>query len=716
MPTNKIARSDALLHCLVTFTKLYHTPFSAEALSEGLPTKQGASTAELFSIDHSNSNFSRAAKRAGLISTLIKRDITSISPMILPCILILKGDSACILESIDIQKQKAKIIYADIPDGEEWIDLNVLKANYLGFAFFLKKKHSYSDTRRQSMINHNDHWFWGTLQHSKTIYRDVLFASILINLFILSAPLFTMNIYDRVVPNGATETLWVLSIGIMIVFAFDTVLKFLRTYFLEIAGKKSDVIMSSILFEKAMSLNMANRPKSVGSFANNLKEFEAIRAFFTSSTIAAFIDLPFVVIFLTVTYLLSGVIVMVPIVIISLIIFYGMIIRHPLQESIESTYEAAAAKNSVLIESLNNMEAIKSMGSGGHAQFRWEETTGDIAEKGLKSRLLSHSVSTVSAFLTQINTVVVLIIGVYLISDQQLTMGGLVAAVILSSRAIAPMGQVAALLVNFEESKTAFTNLNSIMQLPSERPEGKQFINFPSIQGKIIFRDVFFTYPEESNPSLNGVSFTVEPGERVGIIGRNGSGKTTIGKLILNLYQPDKGSVMIDDIDIRQIDPADLRHQISYVPQETSLFQGTLRSNIVYKKPNASDENILRASNIGLIDQFVNRHPLGFDMPIGEQGYGLSGGQKQSVSIARAFIEETPIILMDEPSNSLDNAAEQMLMTKLQDATKDKTTIIITHRTSLMSLVDRLILLDEGKIIMDGPKDNVIAALQKGKE
>lgn len=711
---NKRNHPDPLLDCLVTFTKLYHDPYSAEALTEGLPVTDGTSTAELFSLEHSKSNFSRAAKRAGLTSTLIQRELDAISSMVLPCILILKDNNACILEEIDHLRHKAKIIHADIPGGEEWLDLEVLNEQYLGFAFFLKKERRYDPSRQELLKHDGTHWFWGTLKRSTSIYRDVLIASVVINLFILAAPLFTMNIYDRVVPNNATETLWVLSIGIVIVYAFDMLLKFLRTYFLEIAGKKSDVIMSSLLFEKVMNLNMAHRPKSVGSFASNLKQFETIRSFFTSSTVAALIDLPFVVIFLIVTYLIADGVVLVPVIIIALILMYSLIIRKPLQRSVESTYEAAAAKNSVLIEALSNLEAIKTMGASGHAQFHWEETTGDIAEKGLKSRIFSNSITTVTAFLIQINTVAVLIMGVYLIAEMELTMGGLVAAVILSSRAIAPMGQVAALLVNFEESKTALDNLNQIMDLPVERPEGKRFIHIPSFQGKITFKDVFFTYPDESHPTLKGVSFTINPGERVGIIGRNGSGKTTIEKLILNLYRPDSGSIVIDDIDIGQIDPADLRKQIAYVPQEVTLFRGTLRSNIVYKKPNVCDEKILNAAYIGLIDLFVNHHPLGYDMPVGEQGYGLSGGQKQSISIARAFIEESPIVLMDEPSNSLDNAAEQLLISRLREATAHKTTVIITHRTSLMSLVDRLIVIDEGKVIMDGPKERVLDTLQKG--
>lgn len=711
---SKNHRTDPLLECLVIFTKLLHDPYSAEALTQGLPVEDGAATPELFSLDHSKSNFSRAAKRAGLTSKLVQRDLKEIPSMVLPCILVLHDKGACILEEFDRTTNRAKVIHPEVPDGETWIDIDELDEHYLGFTFFLKKEHRYERSGQKLVQAHDQHWFWGTLMRSKSIYRDVLLASVLINLFVIAAPLFTMNVYDRVVPNNATETMWVLATGIIVVYFFDMVLKFLRTYFLEIAGKKSDVIMSSMLFEKVMNLKMAYKPASVGSFASNMREFESIRNFFTASTVSTLIDLPFIVIFLTVTYLIAGAIIIIPLIIMALILIYSLSLRKPLQQSIESTYEAAAAKNSVLIETLNNLEAIKTMGASGHAQYHWEETTGDIAEKGLKSRVLSNSITTVTSFLVQMNTVAVLIMGVYMIEAMDLTMGGLIAAVILTSRAIAPMGQVASLLANYEQSKTALENLDRIMELPVERPEGKRFIHRANLQGKITFSNVAFTYPNQSKSTLNGVSFTINPGERVGIIGRIGSGKSTIEKLIVNLYQPDNGSISIDDIDISQIDPADLRKRISYVPQDVTLFRGTLRENIIYKKPNVTDEKILKASHIGLVDQFVNQHPMGYDMPIGEQGYGLSGGQKQSVSIARAFIEDAPIILLDEPSNSMDNSTEQLLLERLKDVTRDKTTILITHKTSLMALVDRLILIDEGKVVMDGPKADVLEALKKG--
>ncbi len=707
----KRTTNDPLLDCLVTFTALYHEPHSAESLVDGLPTEEGYGFAKLYSTDEESSNFSRAAQRAGLISKVVAKELDEISNLMLPCIITLKNNSACILESIDEEHQKAKVIYPDLPDSEEWISLERLKENYLGFAFLLKKKYSYDNLDTQNIEDSKEHWFWSTLKHSKTIYRNVLLASIVINLFILATPLFTMNIYDRVLPNNAMETLWALSIGIILVFVFDIILKFLRTYFLEFAGKKSDIIMSSKIFEKVMSLQMAYRPQMIGSFANQLKEYESIRNFLTSATLVTLIDLPFGIIFLVVTFLIAGKIVIVPIVIIATIIIYSLFMKKPLHNIIKSTYEAGAIKNAILIEALTNFEAIKTMSASGYAQLKWESSTQEIAKKMLKSKTLYNSIITFTSFLLQINTVIVLIVGVYLVKDLELTMGGLIATVILTSRAIAPMGNVAALIINYEEFATSLKDLNEIMELPVDRPKDKKFINVPNINGTIEFKDVTFTYPGNKVPTLKNVSFTIRKGERVGIIGTNGSGKTTIEKLILNIYQPDSGFISIDNIDVREIDPADLRKQIAYVPQETTLFRGTVRSNIVYKKQTVNDQRILEASRIGLVDQFVKNHPMGYDMPIGEQGYGLSGGQKRALTIAQAFIEKTPVILLDEPTNSMDNTMENLFIKRIQKEIQGKTTLIISHKFNLMSLVDRLILLENGKIILDDKKEVVLKAL-----
>ncbi len=707
---------DPLLSCLVLFTKLYNVPYSAEALIAGLPIEKGINSIELFSIHGgSKSLFSRAAKRAGFVSRLAQKPLDELSSLVLPCILVLKDRSACILESFDPHRKRAKIIHPDLPEGENWVEVETLSQEYAGFCFLLKKEFIANENRNKILDTISHSWFWGTIKRSKSIYIDVIVASLVVNIFVLASPLFTMNVYDRVIPNNAVETLWVLALGIFVVYVLDIVLKFLRAYFLEIAGKKSDVIMSSILFEKVMDLKMASRPKSVGAFASNLRDFDSIRNFLTSSTLMALIDLPFAFIFLVTTYFIAGYLVIVPIVLMLMILGYTVMIKTPMQESIESTYQASAIKNGILIESLNALETIKALSAGGHAQWKWEEASGEIAQRSLKSKLLSNSITTVTSFLVQLDTIAVVVLGVYMIKEVELTMGGLIAAVILSSRAIAPMGQVAALIASFEQTRTAYKALDDIMKLPVERPSGKKFVRRERFNGKIEFKNVSFAYPESTKNALENVSFKIEAGEKVGILGRNGSGKTTIEKLVLGLYAPDNGSVLIDGIDINQIDSVDLRKNIGYVPQDVVLFYGTVRDNIIYKAPYVDDETILKAAKIGGVDEFVDSHPLGFDMPVLERGEGISGGQRQSIAVARAFLLDTPIMLLDEPTNSLDSTCENRMKALLQENIGNKTTLVITHKMALLDLVDRLIVIDNAKVLLDGKKEDVLRQLQGGR-
>ena len=709
MHSDKI--KDELLQCLVIFTKLHNNPYSADALTIGLPVKDGEEI-ELFSLKSSKSLFSRVASRAGFASTLVRKDLDQISPLVLPCILMLRGKKACILQSFSEDKKMANIITPDLSTGTSTIETSKLKDEYLGYAYYLKREFVPEDTSSTKLIDAgNDHWFWGTLKRSKKIYFDVVIASFIINLFVLASPLFTMNVYDRVVPNNAVETLWVLALGVSVVYGIDLFLKFVRSYFLEIAGKKSDIIMSSILFERVMDMKFSNKPKSVGSFASNLKEFDTVRNFFSSASLAAIVDLPFALIFLIVTYFIGSYLVLVPIVIMIAILCYTFFIKDPLQNAIKSTFEASAMKNGILIESLSSLETIKTLGASGHVQWNWEEATGEIANRSIKSKIITTSITTVTSFLVQLNTIAIIVLGVYMIQDTHLTMGGLIAAVMLSSRAIAPMGQVASLAANFEQTKTAYQSLSKIMQMPVERPEGKKFVRRNSFEGKIEFKNVSFTYPDTTKGSLDRINFVIQPGEKVGIIGRNGSGKTTLQKIILGLYAPTEGSVLIDGIDINQIDPADLRRNIGYVPQDVVLFKGTVRENIVQKAPYVDDMQIIKAAKVSGVDEYVNAHPLGFDMPVFERGDGISGGQRQSIAVARAFLLDSPIILLDEPTNSLDNTVESKLKANLKVNTVNKTMILVTHRTSMLDLVDRLIVMDNGKILLDGPRDEVLARL-----
>jgi ATP-binding cassette subfamily C protein LapB len=697
---------DSLLESLVLYTRLFHKPFTAESLLSGLPVNETLRENVLFSKDKSKSLFSRAAARAGLVTTIIQRPIADILDIQLPVILMLSHDNNCILESFSEDRKQAKIIYAGEDAAQEWVDVEKLESEYLGFAFMLKKEFEYSE--HQNGIYHLDekkHWFWSTLGLSKEIYYDCILASIIINLFVLAIPLYTLSVYDRVIPNNAQETLWVFTIGVLFVLGLDSFVKFTRSYFLELAAKRNDVIISSILFEKVLDLKLEFHPKSIGSFANNIKDFDSLRNFLTSATLSILIDLPFTIIFLLTIYYIGGIIVLVPLCIIVIIIFYVFMIKDKLQDTIKSTHEAAARKNGILVESLHNIETLKALGLASPIQWKWEEAIGEIAKKSLKARLTSSTITNVTTLLVHLNTVLVIVVGVYLIQDIKLTMGGLIATVILASRAITPMGQFVALITNYEDAKASYELLNEIVNHPVERPFGKEFVHRRHLEGNIEFRNVSFKYPNSKIYALRNVSFTINKGDKVAIIGRNGSGKSTIAKLILKLYEPTEGSILIDGIDISQLDPADIRKQIGYVPQEVLLFKGSVKENILGSSKFVDDEHMLKASKLSNLDEFIKLHPDGYELQIAERGVGLSGGQKQSIALSRALVEYKNIYLFDEPTNSMDQTTENIVENNLKEYLKDATLLMVTQKKSMLDLVERVIVIHQGAKVFDGSKE-----------
>ncbi len=703
---------DPLLECLVIFARIHNRPISVEALISGLPIEPGADGPELFSVDSPKGLFSRVAARAGFASRLIHRDLDKLSRLLLPCILVLKNGNACILESIDRKNRRAKVIFPEIGEGEEWLEFDRLNREFLGYAFLLKKELHKETTQHQAAGKDSGHWFWGTLAKSRDIFASVLLSSILINLFVLATPIFTMNVYDKVVPNDAIATLWVLAIGIVTVYLFDTLLRFVRTYLLEIAAKKSDIIMSSIIFSQVLNLKMDQWPVSIGAFASQLREFESIRNFFTASTIATLVDLPFAVIFLWVIYYIGGPMIAVPLIIIALLMLYSLILVKPLKASVEATYEASANKNAHLIETLRTIKTVKTLGASNYSQWVWEESSGTIANRSMRARILSSSITVVTNLMVQINTIALIVFGVYRISDLELSLGGLIAIVMLSSRAVGPMGQIAALITSFEQTRTSYRALDELMQKSIERPEGKSYVRRPDFEGAISFRDVNFSYPESSKKSLSGISFKIEAGEHVGVIGKVGSGKTTLMKLIIGLYQAESGSIAIDNIDINQIDPADLRRNIGYLSQDIELLRGTIRENIAYKDLHVNDEKLLQAATISGVNLFVNQLAQGFDTQVGEDGSFLSGGQKQAIALGRAVLLNEPVLILDEPTNSFDNTTESIIKNRLYEYTRDRTLLLVTHKAPMLDLVERLVVIDEGRILMDGPKDDVLNALK----
>ena len=709
---------NPILDCLAIFCKMSGRPYSKESLISGLPIEEGHSSPVLFSKFSSKSLFSRAAAKAGFKTRVLKTKIEDINPLVLPCIVLLNGKNpkdelrACILLGFDDEMTNARIVLPEAEDVENSVSIDELKKYYFGFSILLKKELRFDDKQLTVGDVKENHWLWGTMKIVRDTYRDVIIASLLINIFVLATPLFTMNVYDRVIPNDAKDTLWILSIGVLIVYGIDVVLKFLRTYFLETAGKKTDIIASSLIFERVLDLKMSSMPSSVGSMANILKEFESIRSFITSSTISLLIDLPFIILFLITIYYIGGVLVVVPVVIIIFIVFYTLYAKEKLQNSIKQSYEASSMKNGVLIESLSSIETLKSLGATGYSQWKWEEATSQIADKSISSKTISASITTVTSFLLQLNTVAIIIVGTYLIGEKMISMGALIAVVIISSRAIAPMGQVASLLSTFHHTKVSYKALDDIMNMPVEHPQGKKFVARPEYRGNIEFKNVGFTYPNSDKSTLNNLNFRINEGEHIAIIGKIGSGKSTIHKLLLSLYVPNEGAILVDNIDTKQLDPTELRKNIAYVSQDVLLFNGTVKENIVYRLPHIDDEKIIEAATVSGVMDFINKHPKGFDMPVGERGAFLSGGQRQSIAIARAILQDYPIVLLDEPTSAMDSSTEAKFIKSIKEYLKGKTMILVTHKTSLLSLADRVIVMEDGQIVLDGKKDYVVEKLR----
>lgn len=698
------SHDDPLLDCLDIIAKRYDRPVSRTVLRAGLPLVQNRLTVELVS---------RAARRAGLSSRLLKRPLAEFNTHELPAILLLKNQRACIAVKANPEDDTLEVVWPE-SQGTVIVDCQQLARDYTGYAIFLKPRYRINTQEISHSNNQSRNWFWGTIFSSWRIYRDVIVASFLINIFALATPFFLINTYDRIIPNAAFDTLWVLAGGIVIIYFFELILRGLRGYFIDSAGKKSNLTLSSMLMEKVLGLRMEARPKSIGSFTKQLQQFESIRDFITSFSITALVDLPFALLMLLAIWYIAGNLVWINIACILLILLYAFLIQIPLKKSVGKSFQADAQKNAILVEGLSGLETIKILGAESKIQRSWEESVSYIANWSARTRFLSSSVSHVSNFLQNLSVIVVIIVSVYLISEGQMTGGGLFACVLLTRRATAPMTQVVNLMTRFHHARNSLRNLNKIMDLPSERPAEKVFLHRVSFKGSLTIQNLNFSYPGQSSEVLRNINLQIKPGEKVGIIGPIGSGKSTLGKLILGLYQPTRGMVAMDGTDIRQIDPAELRHFIGYVPQDVVLFQGSVRDNITLGTNDIDDSTVLRTAQIAGVNQFAEKHPMGYDMPVEEQGRNLSGGQRQTIAIARALLLDPPILILDEPTSSMDNRTESSIRANMLKTLQNKTTIIITHRTSLLEIVDRIIVINNETIIADGTRQNILEALRNG--
>ena len=698
---------DPLLSCLSYLTGLLQHPVSKQALKAGLPNADISFTPELCV---------RAAERSGFNAKIVKRvDLKKISSLTLPAILLLRAGQAVILLSVNSESKTADLAMAESGGGSMTVPLAELEKEYTGYSIFVKPKFKFdSRAGKKDYVDPND-WFWGTLKRFWPIYRHVFLASFLLNLFGIATPIYTMNIYDRVVPNTAIPTLWVMSGGIILVFVLEFILRNLRSYFVDVAGKNADTLIASHLMERVMSMRMDKKPESTGSMANNMKEFESLRDFFASSTLVLLVDLPFVFLFILVMFMIGGSLGLVPLIAVPLVIFISLALQRPLKRITDQTMIESNQKHAILVEALSGLDTIKTSGAQSRIQGRWEQLVGMTARTSAKAKSIATLATTLTSFVIQMTTVVIVLFGVYMMIDKQMTMGALVAMTLLAGRALSPLSSVCGLLLKYEQSRVALEALNNLMNSPSERPHDRVFRHTPELLGQIEFQNVTFLYPNSQEKALDNVSFLVRPGERVALLGRIGSGKSTIGRLVMKLYEPTEGAILLDGIDIRQIDPADIRRSIGYVGQDNYLFYGTIRDNIAYGAPHVDDNSIQIAAHLSGVMDFVRGQANGLDVQVGERGTALSGGQRQSVAIARALIGNPPILIMDEPTSNMDNGSENRFQKRLSAYRGLKTLLCVTHRSSMLNVVDRIIVLDGGKIIADGPRDIVLADLTSGK-
>lgn len=721
LEADRIAIDDPLVDCLRIMAAHYGRRTSSASLTAGLPIPKAGITPILFG---------RAAERTGLHSRLAERSLEAlaIAPN-LPCVLVLESGQSCVLWSIQHPEKKTFfggkktvdrlqpdtqfiVQFPETEDERQPLSLEKLKGIYTGYAFYVRPIARSDDRAGPATIDTAREWFWSALWENKSIYSEVILAASMINIFALVSSLFVMNVYDRVVPNNAFETLWVLAAGVTTVYCFDLILKILRSHFLDHAGRKADVKISARLFEQMMGMTMAARPASAGVLASNMREFETIRDFFTSATMSALIDFPFIFLFIAIIAVVGGPIAFVPLLAIPIVLAMGFFMQGALRKAVKESMMESALKNALLFETISGLETIKVQAAEGNTQRKWEELTDKSSRTSVKTKKMNSLALYFATFIQQLSSVVVVIVGVYLISEAEISMGALIACVILTGRAMAPLAQIAGLLTRLHQSRESLNQLNDLMKKPVERPKGKHFVSMPSIGGKIEFRDVLFHYPEQTVPALNHLSFAVEPGEHIGVIGAVGSGKTTIERLLINLYQPESGTVQLDGTDVRQIDPGDLRRNIGVVQQSPQLFYGSVRENITMGHEMAPDRAVMRAAELSGVTEFLRDSQAGMDTQVGERGESLSGGQRQAVAIARALLYDPPILILDEPTASMDPASENRLRKRLEKLGVGRTIILITHKGSMLTLVDKLILLDRGRMVAYGPKAEVIEKLQ----
>jgi len=718
---------DPLLQALAWLTRHHGRPRSPESLRAGAPIDG------LLAPDSAI----RVMREAGYNAGLLRKSIDDINGLLLPAVLLLNGGDACVLvRRLDDAGAAAPgaCRYEVVFPGPEAAAVPAttaeLEPEYSGFMLAVSPLETAQSPRAESALlkagdkGLSSHWLWGTLKRFTPYYRASMIAALLSNVLMLVSGLVTSVIYDKVIPHQAMVTLWTLAIGAGVALLFDLFARQLRSHLIDLAGRKADLIIGAKLYRQALGVRMEHKPASAGAYAHCLAQVEMVREFFTGATLSALTDLPFLVIFIAMTFVIGGPLGWVLVLAVPLIIGLSWGIQGALRRAMRTNMQETADLHGTLVESLEGLEDLKTSGAEGRFLRRYEHTTAIVADTALTSRALSSWSINLSTTMQQAVNLVILVWGVHLIADGQITAGALIGSVMFAGRAIQPLGSLVSLATRYQGARAAMLSLNQMMAAPVERDSTRNYVPLGSVTGKVGLHDVGFAYPvaatshmqptaaEGTAPKvLRNVTMRLEAGERVAILGRIGSGKSTILRLLGGLYQPTEGMVEVDGIDLRQVDPAEYRARVGFVSQEPRLFLGTLRDNVLMGRAHLDAGRLVEVAKLTGLDRVIAGHPMGWDLPVGEMGQLLSGGQRQLVALARALVTKPQILLMDEPTSSMDAQSEMAFLRQLRDAAGTATLVVVTHRPAVLELVQRIAVVDGGRVVMDGPRDQVLAAL-----
>lgn len=654
-------------------------------------------------------------------NTIFHRSLEDIPSLAMPVVVLLQNEEAAVVIGIEGYGVNRTYKIQQLDGLTQLVSHAELNENYLGYCWFIKPKIGVDARSELPEYKMPKAWFFKVIWRFKRYYYQVILATFMINFLALVSSLYVMNVYDRVIPNQAYNTLWVLSIGVVIAITFEFIAKMIRGHLTDIAGKKADLIISSALFRRVVGLRLQERPASSGSYASNLRDFESVRDFMTSASLLTLVDLPFLFLFITVIWIVGGTLAIVPSIIIPLVILVGFLAQGPLSKYISASMKESSQRQGLAVESIEGLETIKTNNAAKWAQKRWDHYTATAAASSIKLKDTSNFVINFATAMQQLNTVFLVVYGTYLIhSDDintKITMGALIAAVILSGRALAPVGQIAGLAVRFQQAWVALKGVESIIERKTDRDSERSYVTLDQVQGELEFSNVSFSYDKDAAPALSQLNLTIRPKEKVGILGRIGSGKSTALKAGSGLYDLTNGTISLDGVDLRQLDPNFLRNQVLLLEQNPRLFLGTLRENMDLARMDgfSTDQDLIRALTAFGLDKLIRSHPRGLDMPLGENGLGLSGGQKQVIALARMLLRSPKIVLLDEPTTALDQTSEIQALRVIAHWCRNRTMVIVTHRPQVLQIVDRIVIIDQGKVVMDGPRDAVLNKLAENE-